>query len=108
MFTPTTVSLAPLDAETAQPKGVVGSVQAVVSTLSPLSLSSPAQPKPSLKQGDNTLLLHFKSALLEAEVLEEKYGKVRAGSCNLGLPNRVYVRKAQYGWRWDWGKLSYS
>ncbi|KAH8920841.1 glycoside hydrolase family 2 protein, partial [Atractiella rhizophila] len=28
---------------------------------------------------------------------------VRAGSTNLGDPSRVYVRKAQYGWRWDWG-----
>ena len=28
--------------------------------------------------------------------LESKYGKVRAGSTNLGDPSRVYVRKAQY------------
>ncbi|KAL5638363.1 hypothetical protein ACGC1H_005146 [Rhizoctonia solani] len=102
MFTPAIIPLAPLDADaSAQSKGIIDSVQAVVSVL---SLSSPpSQPKCALKPGTNTLLLHFKSALLEAEALEEKYGRVRAGSCNLGLPNRVYVRKAQFGWRWDWG-----
>ncbi|TDL19227.1 glycoside hydrolase [Rickenella mellea] len=51
----------------------------------------------------NTLLLHFKSAKIIARDLEKKYGRVRAGSCNLGDPSRVYVRKAQYDWRWDWG-----
>ncbi|KAJ6603048.1 glycoside hydrolase superfamily [Mycena sp. CBHHK59/15] len=57
---------------------------------------------PSLKP-QNTLLLHFKSALLHAKVLEAEMGVVRAGSTNLGDPSRVYVRKAQYDWRWDWG-----
>ncbi|KAJ7740535.1 glycoside hydrolase superfamily [Mycena metata] len=61
----------------------------------PLELSS-------LKQ-QNTLLLHFKSALLLAKELEAQMGVVRAGSTNLGDPSRVYVRKAQYDWRWDWG-----
>ncbi|KAJ7069084.1 glycoside hydrolase [Mycena belliarum] len=51
----------------------------------------------------NTLLLHFKSALLLAKELEAEMGVVRAGSTNLGDPSRVYVRKAQYDWRWDWG-----
>lgn len=51
----------------------------------------------------NTLLLHFKSAKRLAKSLEEQHGKVRAGSTNLGDPSRVYVRKAQYDWRWDWG-----
>ncbi|KIJ38893.1 glycoside hydrolase family 2 protein [Sphaerobolus stellatus SS14] len=51
----------------------------------------------------HTLLLHFKSAKLIAKDLEKKYGRVRAGSVNLGDPSRVYVRKAQYDWRWDWG-----
>ncbi|KAF8608367.1 glycoside hydrolase [Ceratobasidium sp. AG-I] len=107
MFTPATVSLSPFATQTTpdQPKGIVGaSVQAVVSALSPLAPSSSAeQPKHALKEGKNILLLHFKSALLEAQALEEKYGRVRAGSCNLGDPSRVYVRKAQFGWRWDWG-----
>jgi hypothetical protein len=107
MFTPATVTLAPLTSGpgSTESKGIVGtSVQAVVSALAPLSFSYTAPPKNALKQGKNTLLLHFKSALLEAQALEAKYGRVRAGSCNLGDPNRVYVRKAQYGWRWDWGK----
>ncbi|KAG6856280.1 hypothetical protein H0H87_005890 [Tephrocybe sp. NHM501043] len=57
----------------------------------------------SILQEMNTLLLHFKSAKALAKAEEEKYGKVRAGSTNLGDPSRVYVRKAQYDWRWDWG-----
>ncbi|QRV83983.1 beta-mannosidase [Ceratobasidium sp. AG-Ba] len=105
MFTPVTVALVSLDHGSTQSKGIVGaSVQTVMSALSPLSLTSSApQLKHALKEGKNTLLLHFKSALLEAKALEAKYGRVRAGSCNLGDPSRVYVRKAQYGWRWDWG-----
>ncbi|KAJ2991075.1 hypothetical protein NUW54_g8292 [Trametes sanguinea] len=51
----------------------------------------------------NTLLLHFQSAKLKAKMMEQRYGRVRAGSTNLGDPSRVYVRKAQYDWRWDWG-----
>ncbi|KAH9948314.1 glycoside hydrolase superfamily [Amylocystis lapponica] len=57
----------------------------------------------SLKPAANTLLLHFKSTKLIAKELEEQHGRVRAGSVNLGDPSRVYIRKAQYGWRWDWG-----
>ncbi|KAF8073394.1 glycoside hydrolase [Lyophyllum atratum] len=64
-----------------------------------ISLSGDANP---LKK-TNTLLLHFKSAKLLAKSEEAKYGKVRAGSTNLGDPSRVYMRKAQYDWRWDWG-----
>ncbi|KAJ6544339.1 glycoside hydrolase [Mycena capillaripes] len=51
----------------------------------------------------NTLFLHFKSALHLAKTLEAEMGAVRAGSTNLGDASRVYVRKAQYDWRWDWG-----
>ncbi|EIN13700.1 glycoside hydrolase [Punctularia strigosozonata HHB-11173 SS5] len=47
----------------------------------------------------NELLLHFKSAKNIALDEEKKYGAVRAGSTNLGHPSRVYVRKAQYDWR---------
>ncbi|CAA7266101.1 unnamed protein product [Cyclocybe aegerita] len=64
--------------------------------------ASPAGPGLDL-QSENILLLHFKSAKALAKVEEEKYGKVRAGSTNLGDPSRVYIRKAQYDWRWDWG-----
>ncbi|KIP02770.1 glycoside hydrolase family 2 protein [Phlebiopsis gigantea 11061_1 CR5-6] len=58
-----------------------------------------------LQPGDalNTLVLHFKSAQKAAKALEAQHGKVRAGSANLGDPSRVYLRKAQYDWRWDWG-----
>lgn len=41
--------------------------------------------------------------LLEADKLIPKLPQVRAGSCNLGDPSRVYVRKMQACWRWDWG-----
>ncbi|KAL1661316.1 glycoside hydrolase family 2 protein [Schizophyllum commune] len=57
----------------------------------------------SLNATLNTLLIHFKSAKALALAEEAKYGRVRAGSTNLGDPSRVYVRKAQYDWRWDWG-----
>ena len=52
-----------------------------------------------LQDEDNVLLLHFTSAKKLAKELESQYGRVRAGSTNLGDPSRVYVRKAQYGWR---------
>ncbi|KAM5541197.1 hypothetical protein V8D89_005126 [Ganoderma adspersum] len=52
-----------------------------------------------LQDQDNLLLLHFTSAQKLAKELEAQYGRVRAGSTNLGDPSRVYVRKAQYGWR---------
>ncbi|EEB97024.1 hypothetical protein MPER_03741 [Moniliophthora perniciosa FA553] len=52
---------------------------------------------------ENVLLIHSHSAKLLAKELEAKFGQVRAGSTNLGDPSRVYVRKAQYDWRWDWG-----
>ncbi|KAG8898984.1 hypothetical protein FRB99_007008 [Tulasnella sp. 403] len=58
---------------------------------------------PERYQQRNTLLLHFKSAKNVAKQLESQFGARRAGSCNLGDPSRVYVRKAQYHWRWDWG-----
>ncbi|KAH7913372.1 glycoside hydrolase family 2 protein [Hygrophoropsis aurantiaca] len=57
----------------------------------------------SPSKGNNTMLLHFKPAKLIAKSLEAQFGAVRAGSANLGDPSRVYVRKAQYDWRWDWG-----
>ncbi|KAH9480071.1 Beta-mannosidase B [Psilocybe cubensis] len=53
----------------------------------------------SSARSTHTLLLHFKSAKALAKAEEAKYGKVRAGSTNLGDPSRVYVRKAQYDWR---------
>ncbi|KAL5534294.1 hypothetical protein ACEPAG_756 [Sanghuangporus baumii] len=61
------------------------------------------QLNPANLKSENSLLLHFKCAKDIALSEEAKYGRVRAGSCNLGHPSRVYVRKAQYDWRWDWG-----
>ncbi|TRM62026.1 glycoside hydrolase family 2 protein [Schizophyllum amplum] len=58
---------------------------------------------PGELNAQNVLLIHFKSAKALALAEEAKYGRVRAGSTNLGAPSRVYVRKAQYDWRWDWG-----
>ena len=55
----------------------------------------PVKPQPT-----NTLVLHFKSAAKLARELEAQFGRVRAGSTNLGDPSRVYVRKAQYDWRY--------
>ncbi|KAF6759208.1 beta-mannosidase [Ephemerocybe angulata] len=56
-----------------------------------------------LKEKGNILLLHFRCAKKYATEQELVYGKVRAGSSNLGDPSRVYLRKPQYDWRWDWG-----
>ncbi|KAJ4478306.1 glycoside hydrolase [Lentinula aciculospora] len=58
---------------------------------------------PSTLKPSNTLFLHFKSASQYAKAQEALMGRVRAGSTNLGDPSRVYLRKAQYDWRWDWG-----
>ena len=69
-----------------------------------LSLS---RARADLRDQDNLLLLHFTSAKKLAKQLEAQYGRVRAGSSNLGDPSRVYVRKAQYGWRWVLSSYSY-
>ncbi|VEU22162.1 DEKNAAC103195 [Brettanomyces naardenensis] len=50
--------------------------------------------------GPNELVIYFKSALLEARRLEKIHGK---SYCFNGETSRVQVRKAQYGWGWDWG-----
>ncbi|KAJ9105971.1 hypothetical protein QFC19_003306 [Naganishia cerealis] len=59
--------------------------------------------KPKDLRFSNELLLRFFPAAMAAKALEAEHGKVRAGSCNLGDPSRVYVRKMQACWRWDWG-----
>lgn len=52
-----------------------------------------------IKATNNVLLLHFHCAKTYAKAQEAVYGKVRAGSTNLGDPSRVYLRKPQYDWR---------
>ncbi len=52
-----------------------------------------------LKDGDNIIKIVFHSPLKYARGQENKYGELPAG------PNseRVYIRKAQYSFGWDWG-----
>ncbi len=58
-----------------------------------------------LRPGKNTLEVTFDSPVLRAKKLEKEYGIL-----NVALePHRVYVRKAQYSFSWDWGpKLTTS
>ncbi len=53
-----------------------------------------------LHTAENELRIHFASALLRGKALEKQYGKRPAWN---GDVSRVYVRKAQYHYGWDWG-----
>ena len=55
-----------------------------------------------LQEGKNELLLSFESALRHGKEREAQYGK--HGVWN-GDASRVYVRKAQYHYGWDWGPI---
>ncbi|WVQ80709.1 hypothetical protein IAT38_002814 [Cryptococcus sp. DSM 104549] len=57
--------------------------------------------KPYLEEGENELLLEFKSSWHESKKEEAAHGGPR--EVWNGDPCRVYTRKAQYGWGWDWG-----
>ncbi len=52
--------------------------------------------------GENTLTLHFEPALPHGRALEATHG---ARAVWNGDPSRVYVRKAQYHYGWDWGPV---
>jgi beta-mannosidase len=52
-----------------------------------------------LKSGSNEILIRFASAALIVKKLEKKHGAYPAVSD----PARVYARKAQYSFGWDWG-----
>lgn len=52
--------------------------------------------KQHLRPGTNELLLRFKSPWQEAQREERDNGGKR--QCWNGDPNRLYSRKAQYGW----------
>ncbi|GFZ45160.1 Beta-mannosidase B [Saitozyma sp. JCM 24511] len=59
--------------------------------------------KDRLKRGDNELVLRFRSPWVEAKREEKENG----GPMQLwnGDSCRLYSRKAQYGWGWDWGPV---
>lgn len=53
----------------------------------------------------NCLKIVFKSALLTGRKLEKQHGRL---NCFNGEPSRLYVRKAQYHYGWDWGPILMS
>jgi beta-mannosidase len=53
-----------------------------------------------LRPGENELVMAFSCAAREARAREAAHGRMRVWN---GDPSRVYVRKAQYHWGWDWG-----
>lgn len=53
-----------------------------------------------LQAGNNQLLIEFRSALKHGHALQAAMGQ--RGVWN-GDPSRVYLRKAQYHYGWDWG-----
>ena len=58
-----------------------------------------------LRVGRNTIEIRFDSPTLRAEALEREHGRLQVAL----QPHRVYVRKAQYSFGWDWGpKLTTS
>ena len=52
-----------------------------------------------LKKTDNELIIHFESPTNYSKSLEEKFGKLPVALKS----ERVYIRKAQYSFEWDWG-----
>ncbi len=54
------------------------------------------------KLGDNELVIHFQSAQRRGKELEAARGK---RPCWNGDNSRLYVRKAQYHYGWDWGPV---
>ncbi|WP_236023027.1 glycoside hydrolase family 2 protein [Dictyobacter formicarum] len=58
--------------------------------------------KSLLRVGSNDLHIVFESALLRGQQLEAQYGKLPLWN---GDSSRLYVRKAQYHYGWDWGPV---
>lgn len=56
--------------------------------------------KPHLRAGENVLNLCFAKALERGKQLEREHGKLALWN---GDSSRLYVRKAQYHYGWDWG-----
>jgi beta-mannosidase len=58
-----------------------------------------------LRPGGNTIEIVFDSPTLRCEALEQEHGRLQVAL----EPHRVYARKAQYSFGWDWGpKLTTS
>lgn len=51
----------------------------------------------------NNLLIIFHPPEEAAQAISDVHGPFQGGSVNLGAKLRMGVRKAQYGFRWDWG-----
>lgn len=61
--------------------------------------------KKFLKAGRNTIEVLLDSPVVRSKALEKKHGRLQVAL----EPHRVYVRKAQYSYSWDWGpKLTTS
>lgn len=61
--------------------------------------------KKTLRLGRNFLEVKFDSPVVRSKVLQRRYGALRVALES----HRVYVRKAQYSFSWDWGpKLTTS
>ncbi|KAL0950040.1 hypothetical protein HGRIS_010048 [Hohenbuehelia grisea] len=58
--------------------------------------------KSNLKVGDNELVLEFESAFRKGRDTEKEHGKLNLWN---GDSSRLYVRKAQYNYGWDWGPI---
>ena len=52
-----------------------------------------------LRAGKNSIEIEFDSPIAQSRALEAKHGRLRVAL----QPHRVYVRKAQYSFGWDWG-----
>ncbi|GAA6027033.1 hypothetical protein JCM8097_006055 [Rhodosporidiobolus ruineniae] len=60
----------------------------------------------SLRPGLNTLYLFFPSAFRLGRELQEKHlGRGKSWPAWNGDPSRLFVRKAGYGYGWDWGPV---
>jgi beta-mannosidase len=58
-----------------------------------------------VKAGTNLIEIHLDSPVVRSKQLEKKHGVLQVAL----EPSRVYVRKAQYSFSWDWGpKLTTS